>query len=248
MLAYKAWRESRTRFLVSAVALAWGCYVVLLIQRGVRAQVHPPMPYARYLWSAVYKGNGVRDLYIVLVLTLGLGGLLQERARGTAGFTLGLPVSRSRVVWTRAVVGLVELALLACIPAVLLPIGSSLVGQEYPADQAWRFTVLWTVCGSALFSIAFAWSTLVSSDYAAWVASFITIVVYAALMHFVPALMAHPALDLFNLMSGSVTPYVRDADAVGCGPLPWGPLTILAGLTVVAIATAVCVTARQEFP
>jgi hypothetical protein len=109
MLAYKAWRESRTRFLLSSVSLAWGCSVVVLMQGSLRVELHAQMPYSKYIWSAVYKSNGLRDLYLVLVLTLGLGGLLPERARGTSGFTLALPVSRFRLVATRAMVGLAEL-------------------------------------------------------------------------------------------------------------------------------------------
>jgi ABC-2 type transport system permease protein len=247
MLAYKAWRESRTRFLVSVAALVWGCSVVLLIERSVRAQAHPPMIYTHYIWSAVYKSNSLRDLYLLLVLTLGLGGLLQERVRGTVGFTLALPVSRSRLVWTRALVGLVEVTLLACLPAVLLPMGSSFIGERYPAIQAWQFAVLWVAGGGVLFAIAFVCATQLSGESSAWVASFVIVVLYAALVHLVPALARVPRLDLFDLMSGSEMPYFRVADAALVG-LPWGAVAVLAGITVTILATAALITTRQEFP
>src|SRR5579871_2717430 len=96
MLYYKMWRESWIRFVISAVALLWMCGSVVLLQRQVRAHADEPLSYERYIWSAVYKAN-VLDLFILLVIVLGLGGVLQERAQGTAGFTLSLPVSRWRL-------------------------------------------------------------------------------------------------------------------------------------------------------
>jgi ABC-2 type transport system permease protein len=247
MLAYKAWRESRTRFLLSSVSLAWGCSVVVLMQGSLRAELHAPMPYSKYIWSAVYKSNGLRDLYLVLVLMLGLGGLLPERARGTSGFTLALPVSRFRLVATRAMVGLAELTLLACVPAVLLPIVSQWLGEWYSTRQAWQFVVLWVGCGSVVFSVAFVCSTLLG-EYATWVVSFVILLLYSALVHLVPVLARRPMLDLFDLMSGAVMPYFHDADATLRGPLPWEPLMIMAGLTSAFVATAIRITVHQEFP
>ena len=93
MLWYKMWRESRVRFAISAVALLWMCGAVVLLQQQVRAHADEPLSYVRYIWHAVYKANAL-DLYILLVIVLGLGGVQQERAQGTAGFTLSLPLSR----------------------------------------------------------------------------------------------------------------------------------------------------------
>src|SRR5258708_33137852 len=104
MLWYKTWRETRTRLLISAMALAWVCCAIILTQHGNRAHADPPISYDAYIWKAVYKGY-VRDFFIILVIVLGGGGLLQERAHGTAGFTLALPVSRSRLMGVRAAVG-----------------------------------------------------------------------------------------------------------------------------------------------
>lgn len=77
MLWYKMWRESRVRFAISAVALLWMCGAVVLLQQQVRAHADEPLSYVRYIWHAVYKANAL-DLYILLVIVLGLGGVRSE--------------------------------------------------------------------------------------------------------------------------------------------------------------------------
>jgi ABC-2 type transport system permease protein len=94
MLWYKGWRESRTRFLLSAVTIAGLCVLFVLIQSDSRASIDSePLTYVGYIWRTIYKGY-LRELFILLVLLLGAGGLLRERAYGTAGYTLALPISR----------------------------------------------------------------------------------------------------------------------------------------------------------
>jgi hypothetical protein len=65
----------------------------------------------------------------------GLGGLQRERTHNTAGFTLALPVSPFRVVGIQVMAGMVELALLALIPAILIPSLSILIHQSYPLSH-----------------------------------------------------------------------------------------------------------------
>jgi ABC-2 type transport system permease protein len=247
MLIYKAWRESRTRFLLSGAALALGCAIVVLFHQQLRAEPDVPMTYTTYIWSAVYKANSLRDLYIMLVLVLGLGGLLQERGRGTVGFSLALPVSRTRLVVVRAAMGLAELTVLALVPAVLIPVGSRMAGEVYPLAQPLQFGVLWTACGAVLFGIAFLLSTLLSGEYSAWVVSFVVVLVYSAIVHLVPLLDRAAALDLFDIMSGTEMPYFREAEAVWVGPLPWVPLAMIVAITAGLLVAAAHVTARQDF-
>ena len=74
--------------------------------------------YSQYLWSVIYKGY-LRDIFVVLVQLLGMGGLGRERAYGTSGFTVTLPVSRWRLVTTRAAIGIAESTVIAFLPATL---------------------------------------------------------------------------------------------------------------------------------
>ncbi len=88
MLAWKTWRETRTRFALSAAALAWFCGIFVLMRPEI--QYAARRPFARAIVDAIYAG-GVRDIYVLFVVALGLGGLTEEAARGSAPFTLALP-------------------------------------------------------------------------------------------------------------------------------------------------------------
>src|SRR2546427_12360202 len=99
MLLHKAWLESRARFAVSAMAVGWLC-LVYVIWQPTRAEAQPPAPYQTYISHAVYD-SVLLHVFVGCAIVLGLGGLRQEKARGTAGFTLALPISRVRLVRPR---------------------------------------------------------------------------------------------------------------------------------------------------
>jgi ABC-2 type transport system permease protein len=194
MLWYKMWRESRVRFIISAAALLWMCGAVVLLQQQVRAHADAPLSYAHYIWGAVYKANAL-DLYILLVIVLGLGGVLQERAQGTVGFTLSLPVSRWRLTAVRAATGWVQVGLLALLPALLVPLLSFFVGQAYPFVRALQFSVLWAGCGMVIFALTFFFSAVLSGAYSPAIASVAGLVACSVLAE-LPLLEGHPAFDL----------------------------------------------------
>ncbi len=86
--------------------------------------------YRGYIWSQ-YIRQTMRELWALFAVVLGTGGLLAQAAGGGALFTLSLPVSRSRVLTVRAATVLAELAILAIVPALLLPLLSPGIGQTY---------------------------------------------------------------------------------------------------------------------
>jgi ABC-2 type transport system permease protein len=231
MLAYKAWLESRVRFAVSAVALGWLC-AVYVVWQPARADAQPPMTYQTYISHAIYD-SVLPLLFVGSVLVLGLGGLLQEKARGTAGFTLALPLSRARHVAARATVGLIETGALALLPAAVVYGGAPLVGESYPLARALHFFVLWAGAGSVVFAGALLVSTVVAGEYSAPVVCYAALFLYLVIVN-LPPLDRFPLLNLFAVMS------LR-------GPVPWLALsgTMLAALGLVAIGRAA--TARQDF-
>src|ERR1700744_2460684 len=138
MLAYKSWREMRMVVLAGVAAMAIACAFIVYEQQTMRDHADHPMTYIAYLWKAVYDSFG-RDLYLILCIILGSGGLLQEKAHGTIGFTLALPLSRRRILFTRALIGYLGVLAIAATPVVLLPLGSRYMGQYYPVLQALGF-------------------------------------------------------------------------------------------------------------
>src|SRR5262245_12692492 len=118
-LCYKAWRESRSRFLGGATIIGFFC--LNFVQR-TRLDFPPPrepwLNYTTYVWRGIYDGPLV-PMFVLLVLVLGLGGLRRELALGTAPFTLAIPISRARLVAARAVVGVLQVAMLSAIPVLI---------------------------------------------------------------------------------------------------------------------------------
>jgi ABC-type transport system involved in multi-copper enzyme maturation permease subunit len=234
MLWYKTWCETRTRLAITALTLLWICAVIVLAQGSSRNSDGQPLTYAAYVWNAVYK-DYLRTLFLLLTMVLGGGTLLQDRAEGTAGLTLSLPVSRSRLLAVRAAVGLGEVLFLAFIPVAAIPLLSVIAGQRYPVLQAVQFGLLWAVCGTLVFCLSLLVSALHASEYSAWVVSFLLVLMYEGIVNFT-SLRSIPALDLFATMSGKNMPYFDAETSLIVGPLPWASLFVflcLSGLLVI---------------
>lgn len=181
MLLARAWYETRARFGLAAAAMT-------------------------ATWLAGQGPDSAKTLFVMLAIVLGGGSLRQERALGTAGFTLALPVTRRALVTARIAVGLVELAVLAAIPLA--------TGTLSLVDAA-----AWTVCGAAVLAAAFLVSTLVASEYAAWLVCFFAIVAYQAAVA-LTGLQRWPALDLFRQMTearpAALVGFAAAAAALAC--------------------------------
>jgi ABC-2 type transport system permease protein len=247
MLWYKMWRESRVRFGMSTVALLWMCSAVVAMQQRVRSHADEPMSYASYIWSAVYKAN-VLDLFMLLVIVLGLGGVLQERAQGTAGFTLSLPVSRWRLVAVRAAMGLGQVAALALLPALLIPLASPLVGEAFSFALALQLSVLWAVCGMLMFALAFFFSAVLPGAYSPAIASIAGLLVYSVLAG-LPLVKQFPAIDLFQTMRGAQLSILHGEASLAtfAAPLPWLALGLYALVTLGLVSAACSIIAHRDF-
>src|SRR5712671_3448407 len=182
----------------------------------------------------------------MVALVLSLGGLRRERAAGSAGFTLALPVGRVQMLATRAVTGLAEMTALTLIPALIIPTLSPVIAhQTYPILQAFRFGVLFMSWGAVWFGIGFMWSVLFAGEYTAAVVSLLTpfayIVVYANVSgggrRF---LSANP----FVFMSGME--HFTNGTSTLTGALPWIEIAVLAGVASALIAAAMWVSSRQS--
>ena len=248
MLWYKMWRESSIRFAISAVALLWMCAAVVLLQRQVRAHADEPLSYAHYIWRAMYNANAL-DLYILLVIVLGLGGVLQERAQGTVGFTLSLPASRWRLTAVRAAVGALQVAMLALLPALSIPLLSPLFGEAFPLVRALQFSMLWAGCGMVIFALTFFFSAIFSGADLPAIAS-VGGVVACSVISGLPLFERHPALNLLETMHGARLLAIQGETSLAAfaAPLPWLSLSVYALAALCLIGMAGGIVARQDFP
>jgi len=245
MLWYKAWRESRTRFAMSLIAVGAICACLVLFHGETQTAITDrPLSYGAYIWRAVYKSY-LRELFVLLVILLGVGGLLREQAYGTTSFTLALPVSRWRIVTARATVGLFEVAMLSLLPGILIPALSPLAQQSYPWSQALQFSLLWAVCGAFFFSVGFLSSVVLSGAYTAPVVSLSVLLFYSVFMELPGVERRVP--DIHDVMSGAGMPYFRLDTAQLAGTLPWTTMALILLIAFGMVALACAFTRRQDF-
>ena len=174
MLFYKAWRESRNRFLVGLLALAGFCSIMAL-QKASGA------PFTDRIFSD--------SLYFeLLVIVVGVGGLRQEKTHHTAAFTLTLPVSRLRLVAAHVVVGLAETTALALVPTLMIGPLAALTHQSVAAGDALRYSLMRILCGGFIFAVSFLFSVSFSGAYTAMVLSFAALFMEGRIEWWVPSL------------------------------------------------------------
>jgi len=252
MLYLKSWYESRTRFLLSLIFLCGVSSAVVFyfafIHRYDRFQSHQSLDYAHYIWGMIFKGgNSVREMFVLIVLFLGMGGLLRERAHGSAAFSLALPIPRWRFVVARGLVGFLEVSALSFVPAVTVLALSRAIGQSFPPAQAIQFAILWSACGAAFFAGAFLCSAVVEGEYASPVTALIALAIYSVTVN-ISVFGKYPlnSLNIHSVMSGEGMPYFRP-DVAQITALPWGTLICISGIAVGFLALSAYVLQRQDF-
>lgn len=251
MLWWKGWSESRVRFLWIAGALAALCAFAVVFEPYIREHVVPlPLrreegPYTEYIYNMIFAGSG-KGIFALMVIFLGLGGLQRERARNTAGFTLALPVSRLRAVGTQIGVGVLELAALVLIPAVLIPGLSIVMHRTYPVEIALHFSVLWFFGGLVIFAASFFLSVVAPGEYTAPVICYLALVVHTLVAAWHP--LARYRLNLMWVMGEFQRMRWDAAHGLLYPPsISWVRMAVMAALSVALLLAAVGMTERQDF-
>jgi len=242
MLWYKSLREIRTVTLVGAAAMAVACVLIVLYQQPMRANADASMTYIAYIWKSVYNSIG-RDIFLILSIILGSAGLLQERAHGTSGFTLALPVSRRNIVITRAVIGYCGVLIIAAVPIFAVPIASRYIGEHYPIAQSCGFFALWAACGAVFYGFTFLLAHRIEGDYIAVLLAIPSLMFYGALLN-LPWLARLPMLNIFHIINGEDMPFFNEAQHLLAAPLPWFALAVMLAVS----ATFILLAARRIQP
>jgi ABC-type transport system involved in multi-copper enzyme maturation permease subunit len=186
------------------------------------------------VWSHWF-GQQLAHTWVLFAVLLGAGGLVSQSVRGGALFTLSLPVSRGRVLAVRAATALIELAVLALVPTLVVVALSPAIGESYPLGDALIHAACLVIAGSALFALAFALSTVFSDVWRPPLIALLVAVVLG-LLDMVPAL---APFGVFRVMSADS--YFR-----GDG-LPWPGLVASATAAALLLFAAVRNIARQDF-
>jgi len=229
MLWYKSWLETRSRFMISLLGS------VALCSFYVYHWDKEAMPYTKpeYYYYGLHGGHSLLCVLWVLTVTLlTMGGLLRERAAGTAPFTLALPVSRMRLMATRVSVGVLQAMALVIFPWSAMFLIGGLTGKTHSTYQAFFHIVLLAGGGIVFFGVAFLISSLVEGEYTAPIVSFGILLVVGVV------------LGNGSLRGYSPWDFIAGADyfdrttGLLIGPIPWMHIvvSILLGALFVAIS------------
>jgi ABC-type transport system involved in multi-copper enzyme maturation permease subunit len=237
MLWFKAWMETRSRFLISLAGMVVLCAgFVFHLDKTAIYDVKDD-----YYYYVLFVGNSMLVVMWLLAVTLTMmGGLLREKAAGTSAFTLALPVSRARLATIRICTGLAQAFALAIIPWLAMLCIGSIFGKAF-ASQAVYYLVLLLGGGMPFFSTAVLVSALISGEYTAPVVSLGVVVVTAVGL-------SGKALRFYSpwtFMTGRE--YLNDQTHLLSPPIPWLQAAIYVLLAGLLLAISVRVVQREEF-
>jgi ABC-2 type transport system permease protein len=236
VLWYKAWLETRSRFLTSLATLTIFCAVFVGHAQGL---IRPEWKtdYNRLLFVTQ---QFVVIMWILAVVLLGMGGIVREMAIGTSSLTLSLPVSRARLLGIRVGMGVLEAIALAVVPWTAIFLVSSLSRMPILITQVGFYVLLLIGGGSAYFAMAVLVSSLVEGEYTAPAVAFglvlLTAIVFDAwLRHF----------NLWRLVTGDF--YIDRHTYLLSWPFPWRGTLASVSAAVLMLLTSIRVIERREF-
>jgi hypothetical protein len=259
MLWHQAWLETRWRFLIGLAVLTCSAVVVVytypyvaariasldaatadvggMLGAQIREGLTVTREYRGYVWWQWFRQN-LRDVWTVLAVLLGTGGLLAQTSGGGALYTLSLPISRSRLLQVRAVTGLAELTALAFMPTLAIWMLSPTIGQQYSAVEGVVHAICMVIGGTVFFSLAFALSTVFAD---VWRPALIALAAFYAIsfLEIAAEMNGTPHFGLVTAMTGQS--YFRSGD------VPWAGLAFALVASGALIYAAVRNIERRDF-
>jgi hypothetical protein len=175
MLWYKAWLETRSRFLIALVGSVALCsrLVVIFLRKGAPNQLSQVL-------HATHET--LAPVWLLAVTLIMMGGLLREKAVGSSSFTLSLPVSRLRLMSVRIAMGLAEAILLAILPWIAMLFYAKVAGETHFIAQASIHVFLLLGGGVLFLAASFLISSFVEGEYTAPIVSCGAIIMLAYLL------------------------------------------------------------------
>lgn len=251
MLWYKAWLETRWRFVIglalilcSAVGavLTYPQVVKLMplvpasmpgeIGRRIRESAELVRTFDGYVWAQWFR-QSLPQLASLFAIILGTGGVLSRRAG--ALFTLSLPVSRKRLMRVRAATGMAELFVLVVAPSLLISLIAPAVRESYSIRHALVHALCLFVSVSIYFTLTLMLSTFFNDT---WRPLLIALGIAMVVSLFSQIYIGSPLTQLHVMSAES---YFRS------GSIPWIGLLIAAAMSFAMYATANATLASRDF-
>jgi ABC-2 type transport system permease protein len=238
MLWYKAWLETRARFLISLLGIAAMCsYIVYHGNDNALSYTK-----LSYYYLVLHSGHvALCTLWMVAVTLLMMGGLLREKAVGAASFTLALPVTRGRLMLVRIGMGILQAVALAVIPWASMFVTALRTGKAHDPAQAGFHLVLLLGGGILFLATALLLSSIVEGEYTAPVATFGVIALISVAFGEGPLRSYSPLLfmngvDQFDRHTGLLT-----------GPIPWLQASASLAIAALLMLLSIKIIDRREF-
>jgi ABC-2 type transport system permease protein len=251
MLWYKAWRESRTRFAITACTLTGFCVFAVLFQPqsggngGLVVPVLHSGIFSERIYDLVY--GTAKGVFGMLTIFLGLGGLLREQRNRSANFTLSLPVSRFQLIGSQLAVGFSEMAVLSLLPALLVPVLARLAHQSYPVAEALHFSMLWFAGGSIIFAAAFLMSVALTGEYTAPVLCYVALMLQSLILTTTALGRTYRLNVMWTMGEFRTMHWDSPHQQLLAGPLPWARLLILMSIALCMLGVSCRIANKQDF-
>ena len=247
MLWHKAWLETRWRFITALLILTVMSgakvyeYVVTLrmipqaesvlsgdnspLGAAIRDAIAVQREFRGFIWYNTFRDN-LTTMGVLFAVLLGCGGLLSDAKKGSALFTLSLPITRKQLLGVRTATGLAQCFAIAMIPPLVIPVLAPAIGQQFSVVDALAHGLCLFFVGTLFFSLASFLSTMFADIWRPLLVA-VSLACVAGAVQFVA-----PELGLFRVMSGET--YFRT------GALPW-----MGFLTTAVLASALLYSAAE---
>ena len=253
MLWYKHWLETRWRFFIGlALLTALSAMVVFtepltsaaidnyqdpggMVGEILREQIELSKTYDGYVWVQWFNKNLLFG-WILFAILIGVGGVVTESSRGGALFTLSLPVTRRRMLAVRAATGAGELAVLALVPSLLIPLLSLFIGETYSAGEVFVYVLLMVAGGIVFFALSILLSTIFSDKVKPIVVGLVAVFVLETV-----------SLLVKKFAPYSVTSVMSGATYFRTGELPLAGLAASLAVAAVMFYLSLKIVERRDF-
>jgi hypothetical protein len=236
VLWYKAWLETRLRFLISL------CGIVFLSSYFVFRQNHQALKipgHPEWYYHTLHNGHGlIAVMWLLAVILLTMGGLLREKAIGTSSFTLALPVTRAHLMRVRILSGFIQAMALVIIPWGIMFLVAMATGLPNSFTQALFHAVLLAGGGSVFFALAVLTSSAIEGEYTAPAVCFG--LVFADIIAMGGG--RFQAYSPWAFISGAE--YFNRATGRLTGPIPW--VHVIGNVLLAALLTAIAIRVVQK--
>jgi ABC-2 type transport system permease protein len=238
VLWYKAWIETRARFLGALCSIT---FIIGFLVYHNDVVLDPPVLFNNYFLSRI--DIYLMGMWLLSVVLFAMGGLMHEKSVGTSSFTLTLPVSRADVLFTRILMGLLQTVLAAVVPWTAILVVSDHFRKPFPLSQAALYVLLLVSGGLVYFALAILVSTLIEGEYtAAALACGLTLV---TMIMFAASGWSDPYLNIGKFMTGGFL--FENRTYLLAARIPWAGLISCWSAAAAMLVASIIVTERHEF-